>query len=89
VCREAPRCGGGYCKPNYQSTRGYICICEGGAVKNEPCPFSPTCPIKDCGTQGICVETDGIITTPGGKPIFYVCSCKNGYISAGDCNGNI
>ncbi|CAF0800802.1 unnamed protein product [Rotaria sordida] len=87
VCREAPRCGGGYCKPNYQSTRGYICICEGGAIKNEPCPFSPTCPIKDCGTQGICVETDGIITTPGGKPIFYVCSCKNGYISAGDCDG--
>jgi hypothetical protein len=40
LCRESPRCGGGYCKPNYGLPRGYQCICEGGVVRNEPCPFS-------------------------------------------------
>ncbi len=40
VCREGPRCGGGYCIPNYSVTRGYSCVCEGGVVKSEPCPFS-------------------------------------------------
>ncbi len=39
-CREAPRCGGGYCKPNYATSRGYSCVCEGGVVKPDPCPFS-------------------------------------------------
>jgi Notch-like protein len=86
LCREAPRCGGGYCKPNYASARGYSCVCEGGVVKNEPCAFSTTCPIKTCGTQGICVETDGLIPTPGSKPIYYVCLCKNGYIASGNCD---
>ncbi|CAF2185083.1 unnamed protein product [Rotaria magnacalcarata] len=86
VCREGARCGGGYCKPNYSSPRGYTCVCEGNVVKNEPCPFTRNCPIKDCGAQGICVETDGIVVTPGTKPIFYVCLCKNGYINSGSCN---
>jgi len=86
LCRERARCGGGYCKPNYAANRGYSCVCEGGAVKTEPCPFPKNCPIKDCGGQGICVETDGIIVTPGSRPIFYVCSCTNGYISAGNCD---
>jgi len=85
-CREAPRCGGGYCKTNHESNRGYLCICEGGIIKNEPCPFSRTCPIKDCGKQGICVETDGIIPTPNSRPIYYVCLCKSGYISSGSCD---
>ena len=40
VCREKPPCGGGYCKTNYASTRGYSCVCEGGIVKSEPCAFS-------------------------------------------------
>jgi hypothetical protein len=47
------------------------------------------CPIKDCGLSGICVESDGIITTPGSKPIYYVCLCKNGFISGGSCDGKI
>lgn len=85
-CRETPRCGGGYCKPNYGAARGYTCICEGGVVRPDPCPFSKTCPIKDCGSQGICVETDGIVAIPGGKPIYYVCLCKSGYISSGSCD---
>ncbi|CAF1017693.1 unnamed protein product [Adineta ricciae] len=85
-CREAPRCGGGYCKPNYASARGYSCVCEGGIVKVEPCPFSKSCPIKDCGTKGVCVETDGIIVPPSNRPIYYVCSCKEGYISSGSCD---
>ncbi|CAF4059755.1 unnamed protein product, partial [Rotaria sp. Silwood2] len=87
LCREAPRCGGGYCRPDYQAARGYVCVCAGGSVRNDPCPFSTTCPIKDCGTQGICVETDGIVTVPGGRPIFYVCQCKLGYITSSDCDG--
>lgn len=45
------------------------------------------CPIKDCGMQGICVETDGILVPPSTKPIYYVCLCKNGYISSGSCDG--
>jgi len=40
LCRVAPRCGGGYCKPNYASARGYSCVCEGGVIKPDPCPFS-------------------------------------------------
>ena len=40
LCRESPRCGGGYCKPNYGTPRGYTCVCEGGVVKTDPCPFS-------------------------------------------------
>ncbi len=47
------------------------------------------CPIKDCGTRGVCVETDGIISAVGTKPIYYVCSCKQGYISSGNCDGKI
>ncbi len=47
------------------------------------------CPIKDCGTQGVCVETDGITSGVGTKPIYYVCSCKKGYISSGNCDGKI
>jgi hypothetical protein len=47
------------------------------------------CPITNCGTQGICVETDGIVVTNGARPIYYVCLCQEGYISAGDCNGKI
>lgn len=39
--------------------------------------------------QGICVETDGIVATPNGRPIYYVCSCKSGYISSGSCDGKI
>lgn len=107
LCREAPRCGGGYCKPNYGATRGYSCVCEGGVVKAEPCAFSKSssdhwklrpfltsislslsaCPIKSCGSQGICVETDGLVATPGSRPIYYVCMCKGGYIAASDCEG--
>ncbi|UJR16139.1 hypothetical protein I4U23_003050 [Adineta vaga] len=86
ICRQTPPCGGGYCKPNYASVRGYSCVCEGGVVKTEPCPFSKTCAIKDCGMQGVCVETDGIIVPPSNRPIYYVCSCKNGYISSGNCD---
>ncbi|CAF1083657.1 unnamed protein product [Adineta steineri] len=86
ICRETPPCGGGYCVPNYASTRGYSCVCEANVVKNEPCPFSKTCPIKDCGSQGICVETNGITIPPSTKPIYYVCQCKGGYISSGSCN---
>ena len=51
--------------------------------------FSLACPIKDCGTKGICVETDGIILKPGGKPIYYVCSCQDGYITYQDCDSKI
>lgn len=47
------------------------------------------CPTIDCGNQGICVETDGITVVPGGRPIYYVCQCKNGYIALNDCNGKI
>jgi len=106
VCRESPHCGGGYCKPNYNAIRGYSCVCQGGVIKTEPCPFSKSkflyvffyievlyllldCPITNCGTQGICVETDGIVVTNGARPIYYVCLCQEGYISAGDCNGKI
>lgn len=85
-CRESPRCGGGYCKPNYASTRGYTCVCEGPVSQADPCPFPKNCPIKDCGTKGICVETDGIVTGTGAKPIYYVCLCQNGYISSGSCD---
>ena len=107
LCREAPRCGGGYCKPNYGSPRGYSCVCEGGVAQGQPCAFSKSnlgtfssslsltsislshseCPIKDCGTEGICAETDGITPTPGTRPIYYVCMCKKGYITSNDCNG--
>jgi len=85
VCRENPRCGGGYCKPNYTTARGFVCVCENGVVKTDPCPFSTKCPIKDCGPDGVCVETDGITVIPGGKPIYYVCQCRDGYIASGDC----
>lgn len=47
------------------------------------------CPIKDCGTKGICVETDGIIVNQGGRPIYYVCSCQDGYITYKDCDCKI
>jgi hypothetical protein len=47
------------------------------------------CPIKDCGTKGVCVETNGIITKPGARPIYYVCSCQNGYITSSDCDSKI
>ncbi len=47
------------------------------------------CPIKDCGTQGICVETDGLVPKVGIRPIYYVCLCQQGYISAGSCDGKI
>ena len=51
--------------------------------------FILACPIKDCGTQGICVETDGLIPKGATKPIYYVCLCQKGYISAGSCDGKI
>ncbi len=51
--------------------------------------FSLACPIKDCGNKGICVETDGLIPKGATRPIYYVCLCQNGYISAGSCDGKI
>lgn len=88
-CRQAPRCGGGYCKTDYSNPRGYHCVCEGNVVRTDPCPFGTNCPIRDCGTKGICTETDGLIPTPGSRPIYYVCTCLNGYITTRDCNNLI